>query len=134
MNCPPDAEHPLRGLDELGRRAAIAHSGLGKRLTVPMKVTGNAGLTGSTAGRCEQALNCPPDAEHPLRGLEELAAGRMVCQRARRPRGAADGTDDGDRERGADRFDGVRVRCEQAVNCPPDAEHPLRGLDELAAG
>ncbi|HEY3333194.1 MAG TPA: hypothetical protein VGK19_24380 [Capsulimonadaceae bacterium] len=62
LNCLPDAEHPLRGLDgreaarigchrarRPGRAADGADGGLGEGLTVPMKVTGNAGLTGSTA-------------------------------------------------------------------------------------
>ncbi|HEY3329114.1 MAG TPA: hypothetical protein VGK19_03755 [Capsulimonadaceae bacterium] len=83
-------------------------------------------------------MNCPPDAEHPLRGLEERVAKGGVLRRwrdvIRRPRGSADvaddGDGDGDEERRADRFDGAG---EQALNCPPGAEHPLCGLEDRVA-
>jgi hypothetical protein len=54
VNCPPGAEHPLLGLGErvaarFGGTGGMTYDGLGDRLTVPTTVTGNAGLTGSTA-------------------------------------------------------------------------------------
>ncbi|HEY3333192.1 MAG TPA: hypothetical protein VGK19_24370 [Capsulimonadaceae bacterium] len=95
-------------------------NGLGDRLTGPTTVSKNAGLTGGTARHCEQALNCPPDAEHPLGGLDELGRRADLLWRRWRdhvqwPRRRADGADDGDGECAADGADGVRLRRPGAV-------------------